>query len=103
MGEAIFLVLTCGLCCRDTHRFFSFFLVPGLLAIAMIPLIAIAGIVQMAMLTGEYGDKDVSFTASKSRSAPNYCAPPRMNFPVKRPSIVSPLESLVPACQYSPR
>lgn len=32
----------------------------GLLAVAMIPLIAIAGIVQMAMLTGGYGDNDVS-------------------------------------------
>lgn len=34
-------------------------LFPGLLAIATIPLIAVAGIVQMAMMTGGYGDKDV--------------------------------------------
>ncbi|CAN0555865.1 unnamed protein product, partial [Ectocarpus sp. 12 AP-2014] len=30
----------------------------GLLAMAMIPLIAAAGVVQMAMLTGGYGDND---------------------------------------------
>lgn len=33
----------------------------GLLAVAMIPLIAAAGVVQMAMLTGGYGDNDVRF------------------------------------------
>lgn len=38
-------------------------LVAGLLAMAMIPMIAFAGIVQMAMMTGGYGDNDVS-TAS---------------------------------------
>lgn len=32
----------------------------GLLAVAMIPMIAFAGIVQMSMMTGGYGDNDVS-------------------------------------------
>ncbi len=32
----------------------------GLIAMAMIPLVAAAGIVQMSMMTGGYGDKDVS-------------------------------------------
>lgn len=38
----------------------AFVCVVGLLAIATIPFIAAAGIVQMAMLTGGYGDNDVS-------------------------------------------
>lgn len=39
---------------------FCFVCFAGLLAMATIPLIAFAGIVQMAMMTGGYGDNDVS-------------------------------------------
>lgn len=65
----------------------------GLLAIAMIPLIAIAGIVQMAMFTGEYGDKDVSFTNFKSRltNGSLFSSIP-MDAPVTQAIIVPPLK-----------
>lgn len=39
----------------------------GLLAIATIPFIAVAGIIQMAMLTGGYGDNDVSQSSQHAK------------------------------------
>lgn len=62
-------------------RLLASFRVAGLLAIATIPLVAAAGVVQMAMLTGGYGDNDVSHSASAgpqrfwitTRERTNYC------------------------------
>lgn len=43
-----------GVCAPCTHN------PTGLVAMAMIPLIAVAGFIQSAMLTGRYGDSEVA-------------------------------------------